>query len=100
MQFWLMLVTNLPGRNQTLRMRVWRALKNAGAGLLRDGVYVLPHSPTAVDVFEEQSRDVQSGGGSAQLVTFDSGGDEQHAMLSALFDRTDEYRALMERIAR
>jgi hypothetical protein len=29
---WLLLVTNLPGRKQALRMRVWRALKAAGAG--------------------------------------------------------------------
>jgi hypothetical protein len=27
---WLLLITNQPGQNQTLRMRVWRALKAAG----------------------------------------------------------------------
>jgi DNA-binding transcriptional regulator PaaX len=41
---WLLLVTNLPGQNKTLRMRIWRAIKAAGAGMLRDGVYVLPQS--------------------------------------------------------
>ena len=46
---WLILITNLPGPNQTLRMRVWRALKSAGAGLLKDGVYLLPSSPAARD---------------------------------------------------
>jgi DNA-binding transcriptional regulator PaaX len=39
---WLMLVTNLLGRNQALRMRLWRALRAAGADSLREGVYLLP----------------------------------------------------------
>src|SRR3989304_2604715 len=36
------LVLSLPARNSTLRMRAWRALKEAGCGVLRDGLYVLP----------------------------------------------------------
>src|SRR5438270_185457 len=37
------LVLSLPTRNSTLRMRLWRALKETGCGILRDGVYALPH---------------------------------------------------------
>ena len=36
------LVLSLPAHNSTVRMRVWRALKESGCGVLRDGVYVLP----------------------------------------------------------
>src|SRR3954467_12328822 len=36
------LILSLPTRNSTLRMRVWRALKECGAAVLRDGVYLLP----------------------------------------------------------
>ena len=36
------LVLSLPTRNSTVRMRMWRALKDSGCGVLRDGVYVLP----------------------------------------------------------
>ena len=36
------LVLSLPTRNSTLRMRVWRALKDSGCAVLRDGVYLLP----------------------------------------------------------
>ena len=36
------LVLSLPTHNSTVRMRVWRALKDSGCGVLRDGVYVLP----------------------------------------------------------
>jgi hypothetical protein len=35
---WLVLIASLPGPSGTLRMRVWRALKGGGAGILRDGV--------------------------------------------------------------
>ena len=38
------LILSLPTRNSTVRMRAWRALKDVGCGVLRDGVYVLPAS--------------------------------------------------------
>ena len=95
-----MLVTNLPGRNQTLRMRLWRGLKSAGAGTLRDGVYVLPRSDVASRVFNEYANEVFGGGGSAQLVAFESESDTQRAALTSLFDRTSEYTSLMDRVGR
>jgi DNA-binding transcriptional regulator PaaX len=59
---WLLLITNLPGQNQTLRMRVWRALKAAGAGLLRDGVYVLPQTDLTSSVTESMTPDISTPG--------------------------------------
>lgn len=89
---WLLLVTNLPGHNPTLRMRVWRALKAAGAGLLRDGVYMLPSSPASRKALEEQAAEISSGGGLAQILSFDGESPKQHASFVALFDRTAEYQ--------
>jgi len=88
---WLLLVINLPGRRQTLRMRVWRALKTGGAGPLRDGVYVLPNSTASRQLFEEQAREIQAGGGSAQILPFDSDVQQQNAAMRALFDRSRDY---------
>src|SRR2546429_9752532 len=88
---WLLLITNLPGRNPTLRMRVWRALKAAGAGLLRDGVYVLPNSAASRLVFEEQGREIQAGSGLGQILSVDAHSPGQNAALVALFDRTPGY---------
>jgi hypothetical protein len=97
-QHWLLLVTNLPGQNQTSRMRIWRALKAAGAGLLRDGVYVLPETPDSARVFEEQTHEIQAAAGSAHVLHFDaSSGDQENALL-ALFDRTDDYQKLFARL--
>lgn len=95
---WLLLITNLPGQNQTLRMRVWRALKAAGAGLLRDGVYVLPQTAASRKIFEEQATEIRSVAGSAHLVTFESDSAEQQELLVELFDRTADYQELNARL--
>ncbi|HLZ97218.1 MAG TPA: chromate resistance protein ChrB domain-containing protein [Steroidobacteraceae bacterium] len=92
---WLLFVTNLPGRNQTLRMRVWRSLKASGAGTLRDGAYVLPTSDTARQIFERQQREIQGGGGTAYILELAGEvGSGQGNVLRALFDRTPEYEAI------
>src|SRR4051794_4777105 len=99
MASWLLLITNLPGRNPTLRMRIWRALKTAGAGLMRDGVYVLPNSAAARRVLEEQGEEIKGGGGQVQVVSFNPETAEQNAALTAMFDRTAEYGDVIERLA-
>src|SRR5215472_18891627 len=95
---WLLLVTNLPGRNPTLRMRIWRALKAAGAGLLRDGAYLLPNRERSRQVLEEQGAEIKAAGGLVQILTFDAETDEQTAELVALFDRTAEYAEAIRRL--
>ena len=88
---WLLLITNLPGRNPTLRMRLWRALKASGAGLLRDGVYLLPNSAASRRVLDEQAEEIRAGGGLAHILSFEADSPEQNAALVRLFDRTTEY---------
>lgn len=95
---WLLLVTNLPGRKQALRMRVWRALKAAGAGMLRDGVYLLPTSDPARRLLDEMAAEIQEGGGSAQVLQL-ACERAQQAAFEALFDRSVEYAALLQRVA-
>src|ERR1700758_154146 len=95
---WLLLITNLPGRNQTLRMRFWRALRAAGAGLLRDGAYVLPNGERSRQVLEEQAAEIKAAGGLVQVLSFDAETPEQNAELVALFDRTEDYAGAVERL--
>lgn len=89
---WLLLITNLPGRNPTLRMRLWRALKATGAGPLRDGVYVLPISELSRRAFEEQATEIKGAGGTAHIVPFEAESPQQQAAFIALFDRTAGYQ--------
>jgi hypothetical protein len=62
----LHLITNLPGRNPTLRMRFWRALKASSAGLLRDGACVHPNGERSREVFGEQGAEIKAAGGLVQ----------------------------------
>lgn len=95
---WLMLITNLPGHNPTLRMRLWRAMKATGAGLLRDGVYVLPNSDASRRVLEEQAVEIRSAGGTAHVLPLDTHSPEQHAAFVGLFDRSADYEQILRGI--
>ncbi len=95
-----MLVISLPSAHKTPRMRVWRALKACGAEPLRDGVYVLPESARTWAALNEQARDVIASGGSAHVVSFPSTSEGQQHELVRLFDRDDEYAALLGKLDR
>jgi len=79
-------------------MRIWRALKAAGAGLLRDGAYVLPNGERSREVLDEQGAEIKAAGGFVQVLSFDAESAEQNAELVALFDRTEEYAGAIERL--
>ena len=93
------LVLSLPTRNSTLRMRVWRALKECGAAVLRDGVYLLPRDGADADALGRLEKEIRSHGGFA--ITFDATphAEADQAALRTRFDRTAEYAALVERIS-
>jgi hypothetical protein len=95
---WLLLITNLPGRNPALRMRLWRALKATGAALLRDGAYLLPNGERSRQVLEEQGAEIKAAGGFVQILSFNSDSAHQNAELVALFNRTDDYTQAIERL--
>jgi hypothetical protein len=79
-------------------MRIWRALKAAGAGLLRDGAYVLANGERSRQVLEEQGAEIKAAGGLVQVLSFDAESAEQNAELVALFDRTEEYAEAIQRV--
>jgi len=93
------LVLSLPTRNSTLRMRVWRALKDCGAAVVRDGVYLLPKDGADAGALGKLQGEIRSHGGMA--IIFDAtphAGDDETA-LRARFDRTAEYADLVGSIA-
>jgi hypothetical protein len=96
---WLMLVASLTGRSPAPRMRLWRALKGAGAAALRDGVYVLPASEEAWALFRGQADEVARVGGHAHVVPFTATDPKQDADLRRGFDRTEAYAPGLERLA-
>lgn len=91
------LVLSLPTRNSTLRMRVWRALKDSGSAVLRDGVYLLPAAAPA-NVLGKLESEIRSHGGFAMTLQSTPRTEDQPA-LCRLFDRTAQYADLVKRIA-
>ena len=98
MQTFDALVLSLPARNSTLRMRVWRALKEAGCGVLRDGLYVLPASGAGNGALERIESDIRASGGFAMRLELRPKTEVQLGELRGLFDRSAGYGALVQKI--
>lgn len=97
MKDWLTLITSLPAENATARMRAWRALRASGAAVLRDGVYLMPALDGCQTTLSTVATDVMSAGGSAYLLHV---AEPDDAGFPALFDRSEDYAALVTEIAR
>lgn len=96
---WLVLVVSLSASNATLRMRLWRATKALGCAVLRDGVYLLPAGRGLRQALRLHVEEVKQGGGSAYLLNVANPSTEEKTDFQGLFDRSEDYRKLMERIA-
>src|SRR5688572_16084307 len=94
------LVLSLPTRDSTLRMRVWRALKETGCAVLRDGVYMLPAERADGAALERLEKDIRAYGGFAMRLRAEPEIAADEAAIRALFDRTAQYGALVEEIAK
>ncbi len=95
---WLFLVATLPTAQTTSRMRLWRSLKACGAASMKDGVYLLPNTPAAKEAFTNHAQEVVSAGGEAWLLRADALFENESAAWRDLFDRTNDYRALIDEV--
>jgi len=91
----LALLTSLPTGNSTLRMRVWRALKASGCGVLRDGVYLLPVDAPGAAALADAEAEIKAAGGFAMTVQMDFKAPDQVEHVRRLFDRGEEYAGLL-----
>ena len=92
------LVLSLPTRDSTLRMRVWRALKESGCAVLRDGVYLLPTERGDGAALEKLEKEIRLHGGFALRLQAAPKAPTEQSRLQALFDRTPQYADLIEEI--
>src|SRR5258705_13898476 len=79
-------------------MRIWRALRGIGCGVLRDGVYLLPAGAAQAASFVELESAVKAAGGVAMTVELNLKTSSQFDLVRRLFDRTGEYSSLVARI--
>lgn len=97
MNQWIALVVSLPTGNATARMRAWRALKAAGAAVLRDGVYLLPEREVCRATLDSVAADVLASGGSALVMGVSP---PLGIAFEDWFDRTGDYAELLSEIGR
>jgi hypothetical protein len=91
----LLLIMSLPTSQASARMRIWRALKAAGCGVLRDGVYLLPESEAFRSLLQAQAEDIRGEGGMSHVVGLTANDQAQEAAFAALFDRSDDYAQVL-----
>lgn len=96
---WSLLVLTLPTENATARMRFWRALKAKGCAVLRDGVYLLPHTEEREERLRELATAIAENGGTAHLLRAPSLDATQEAEFRVLFDRSDDYASFIRALA-
>ena len=95
---WLVFLMSHPGKSPTPRIRLWRLLKGLGAAVLRDGVYLLPHREPLLHALAEQVQAVETLGGAAYVLAVEPL-TTTDAQFQALFDRREDYAALLTTIA-
>ena len=93
---WSVLVLTFPTENATARMRAWRALKAKGCVVLRDGIYLLPHTAEREVEMRELASGIDEAGGTAHLLRAQSLNASQEEDFRALFDRHDDYVTFVE----
>ena len=93
---WLLLVLSLPTQSATARMRLWRAIKAMGCVALRDGAYLLPATPAHQAALKNLADDCAREGGNAWILAATATSDDDAKAWPALFDRSEEYAALIQ----
>jgi hypothetical protein len=65
---WLILLHQLPRKNDYLRVKIWRRLQKLGAVALKNAAYVLPRSEERNEDLQWVMREIVAGGGEATLI--------------------------------
>jgi hypothetical protein len=96
MDSWLVTVAQLPTEDPAARMRVLRTLESLGAGVLREGAYVLPDTPANRQSLDALADYIGKGGGTAHLLRVAASSQAQNEAFKRLFDRSARYDNLVK----
>jgi len=99
---WLFLLFNLPAKQSSGRVKVWRRLKKFGAVQLKTSTYVLPDESVHYERFQWLAKEIVDTGGEATLVRVKDIEGMPHAAVIALFNdaRGREYDEIAEPLTR
>jgi hypothetical protein len=99
---WLMLVFKIPREPTAGRVYVWRKLKQLGALLLQDAVWVLPATARTQEQFQWLAAEIDELGGEATLWRSELAFANQETELVARFEAATEaiYREILQSLKR
>ena len=95
---WLAFVTNLPTDDPASRMRVMRMLESLGSAVLREGVFLLPDNPATRQSLTRLTEHVARLNGTSHLLLVTAQDDAQNLRFLSMFDRAQEYEALIQNV--
>lgn len=93
---WLLSLTQLPGEDPAVRMRLLRTLDGLGAAVVRDGAYLLPDTPGNRQALEKLSEYIVRNAGIAHVIYAHAGSPSQEESFRKLFDRSARYDQLVK----
>src|ERR1051326_7740726 len=89
---WLLLVYKIPRHATAHRVSVWRKLKQLGALLFSDAVWILPATPQTREQFQWLAAEILELGGQSAMFVSEIAAKKQHTQLVRAFSaRTDDY---------
>jgi DNA-binding transcriptional regulator PaaX len=94
---WLLLIYKIPREPTVHRVSIWRKLKQLGAMLLHDAVWVLPATPHTREQFQWLAAEIGELGGEATIWTSETTEENQRARLVKEFSTTvdDAYKEII-----
>lgn len=99
---WLMLIYKVPRKPTASRVYVWRKLKQLGAVMLQDAVWILPDTERTAEQFQWLAAEITELAGEATLWKSALFSGQQESAVVALFNsRTEEvYREILASLKR
>jgi hypothetical protein len=97
-EHWLAFVATLPTEDPAARMRILRTLEALGCAVIREGVFLLPDTPSARQSLTRLTDHIARIHGSALLLSVNSLDGEQARRFLGLFDRTHKYEELIKTV--
>jgi hypothetical protein len=95
---WLVMVAQLPTEEPAFRMRVLRTLESLGAAVIREGAYLLPHTPANRQALDALADYIAKNAGTAHVLPVAALPSAQHESFARLFDRSARYDALIKTV--
>jgi hypothetical protein len=95
---WFIIIYKLPSIPSTSRVTVWKRVKELGAFLLQQSVYLLPNSPATKEAVKTLKEQIQHLGGECKILEMATLGEEQEKEVITGFNsnREEEYTEVIK----